>query len=576
MTLPQQCWRLFRLHIRMQFSLSVLQRYFRHDRKKLGVFALVTLSVLFGVGSILWVYTTLYRAIVTDAISLGLGPVVLTLSILFAMLATLVLGFIQITAQTLNAKDVEWYAPLPVKPAAVFFAKLGMVYLAELLTTSLVLLPAYWIYALHTPTTVQFWVLAVLSIPLVPIIPLALSSLLALPFARLAALFRRRDLMTYVFTILAIGLMLFVQLYLSRHFGQVMSGDSSQIANLLSNHQDLLRLLGGLFPPALWLSDALTLPLGAALLSFVLLLTVTVVSVFACLWLAQKLYYRGVLAILETPQLSSKRKGYRADTLRVNTPIVTLAVLEVKRVLRTPVYAMNSLTGIIFAFIFALMPLFIGKENMKDITAEFSGFLQNQESISMVFAVTVFFVSFMGMMAVAASATTISREGQGFWICLTIPVSPRHQILAKFYACTFIAVISTLFLVAALMIVMPSAAGLIALSLLPTIVILGATTAISIIPDLLHPKLKWDNEAEAMKSNMNALLGLMLAMIPLLIWGALTVLPLILLLATSITIPLVVTLVVMTALAAGLCYVSVKILTGLAQQHYGRISETLN
>lgn len=554
MTLVRQCIMLFWLQIKMRLGLSAMKYYFKRDKKKFNMNMFILVAVLYSYGTMLFMYGTIYRALVQSALDLGLGGLMIAATILMAMMISLLFGTFQLNAAVFNAKDVEWYAPMPLKPEVVFFAKFGYVYLLELATSFLILLPAYVLYAVEIHAGIGFWLLAVITLPLVPVIPLAFSALLSLPLSKLSARFRNRELIMTVLTgafviAIALGSML-----LSSTMGRVMTGDISMLENVFENAEPVLRAVTSIFPPAMWLALGLTFARDA-LSSILLFFAVSIAIMTATIYLAGKFYYAGVLAILETPPAKRKNSKTKIVSSQASSPVIALAASDLRMLLRTPVYLINSLSGVFFGAMVFIMPLALGSEwnAFKKIIAD----AINNASPAFLLAVMTLILSAAGMVNPAAS-TAFSRDGRSIWLMQTIPVTPKIQVLAKIVSATTITSISAVIIAASVCVMFPQMIPFAVMGLVPALFIVVAASAMSMLPDIISPKLKWDNEAEAMKQNFNSLWG-MLTMLPvgLIMAGILGVL--VITGTQSATVALIVLLIVSAGLAFGAIYIANKI-----------------
>ncbi len=115
-----------------------------------------------------------------------------------------------------------------------------------------------------------------------------------------------------------------------------------------------------------------------------------------------------------------------------------------------------------------------------------------------------------GFMTVCGSlngtaSSALSREGSQFWISKIIPVSPRHQVAAKFLHSYLIAFLgmaaASAVLLGELGIRPGSVAAALGLALAASFILTAAGLAI----DLARPLLDWINPQKAIKQNINVL-----------------------------------------------------------------------
>lgn len=566
MTLVKQCVMLFWLQVKMRLGLSAMKYYYKRDKKKFNMNIFVLVAVLFSYATMILTYGSIYRALVQSALDLGLGNLMLAATILIAMLISLIFGTFQLNAAVFNAKDVEWYAPMPIKPAAVFFAKFGYVYLLELATSLLILIPAYVLYAVELGVGVGFWILAIISLPFVPVIPLAISALLSLPLSKFSSKFRNRELVMTVLMVVFVVVIMLGGTMMSGTMGRVMSGDTAMLENIFANAEPVLRLVTSIFPPAMWLALGLTSAQNA-LISLLLFFAVSIAIMTATVYLAGKFYYAGVLAILETPPAKRKSGKTKSTAAQASSPVIALALADLKVLLRTPVYALNSLSGIFFGAMVFVMPLALGDE-WKAFRVILSNSIE-KSSPALILAIMTLILSVSGLLNPAAS-TAFSRDGRSIWLMQTIPVTPKVQVMAKIISATAITSISAVIIAACVCGMFPQLIPFAVMAVVPAILIVIASSAMSMLPDIISPKLRWDNEAEAMKQNFNSLLG-MLTVLPvvLIVGGVLAVI------AISGTQSAITALIVLLVITAGLAYGGLYIANKVAQPRFRERGERL-
>jgi ABC-2 type transport system permease protein len=127
----------------------------------------------------------------------------------------------------------------------------------------------------------------------------------------------------------------------------------------------------------------------------------------------------------------------------------------------------------------------------------------------LVFAAAIVFVS--GVNAVASSG--FSRDGLQYWVYKVIPVSFQRQVTGKIIFTLAFQVLSMLPLVAVMQLILRLDLAGLAMGVL--IGVAGSTWAsiISLYIDMMRPYLTWDNPQRAMKSNLNALIAMVVVMI---------------------------------------------------------------
>ncbi|MCL2081377.1 MAG: hypothetical protein FWH16_04685 [Oscillospiraceae bacterium] len=565
MTLVKQCLLLFWLQVKMRLGLSAMRYYRKHDKKKFNMTIFIIIAAVYGVCATLFMYGLVYRAIITSAVDLGLGSLVIAATVLLAMIMSLFFGTFQLNAAVFNAKDVEWYAPMPLKPEAVFFSKFGVVYLVELAISAFIMLPAYVLYSVEAGAGVGFWAVAVLTLPFVPVIPLALSALLALPLSKLASRFRNRELIMTVFTVALVLAATAGGMIFSTAAGRAAEGDTAMLANMFNDAEPILRMMTSVFPPAMWLSLGLTFADNAAV-SLLLFFAVSLASLALAVYLAGKFYYAGVLAILETPPKKRKAGRARRNDIRAASPVFALARADFMQILRTPIYALNSFSGIFFGLIVFIMPITLGAEWVL-FKAQINSAIA-EANPSFLLALMTLVGAASGLINPAAS-TAFSRDGRSMWLFQSMPAAPKVQVTAKVVSAAVIASVGAAVILACVCVMLPQLIPYAVMGFVPAVLTVASAASMSMIPDIISPKLKWDNEAEAIKQNMNAM------------WGMFTSLPSVLVMLGVLGViaftgaNVIAALILLLAISAGAAYGGLYIANRVAEPRFRARGEKL-
>jgi ABC-2 type transport system permease protein len=524
MSAVREYWRVFCLHLRMQMNLSALSaRMSRPSGKEILKMAGYGLLILYCLGAILAVYSFVVfpfmkaAAEVEKALGVSLLMPLMGTIVLFCMIVVMIFGTLTLLSLVFSAKDAEAYAALPLREQSVFAAKFSIAYGIELGVTALILWPAVIIYGMVSSlTAAEFAALILRALPvwfLLPMAPMAFAALISMLFTRLMAYSRRRDVLLMIFGMALVFGMVAGQGFLMGRVGSMMDGEAPEviIAKLLSDNSFMLEAVTDWFPPVKWCAQALIEQnAGKAAMGFLGMTASAAAGGGICLLLSRRLYYKGVLAQLEAPK--SKRRGSSKINVKTGSTLKAFFTKEMKVILRTPVYAMNILTGVaIFPIMFFLMS--VGSAGMvtgdiKALVASIAG----PDGGDMLYLLAAAVVTVTAIMGSTGVSTTFSREGRMLWISQTAPVPVRTQVAARLLA----GFVLTMAGAVLSMIVLVSFAGFSPGHAVFGLV-LGACTAFpmlaaSVLPDALKPKRKWNSEAEAIKQNMNSVLALLICM----------------------------------------------------------------
>lgn len=310
--------------------------------------------------------------------------------------------------------------------------------------------------------------------------------------------------------ILLVGIVLGQNYFLSR----VPENQQEFLTGLLQSSNAIIEFMGRAFPPAIWITKTLSGTVPEALINLVYLILISAAAFGLVYLLASFIYQRGATAQFETGISTGKTKlSYKSSS-----QILTIFKIEWLTLLRTPIYALNSLVMVFMAPLMMMLPMFGGNlANDPDIQFVYQ-LIENSELTSALVLIVAGLITLFALINPAVSST-FSREGKNYWILKNIPVKPEVQVYGKLlagYSISFIAAILSasmamlsfkISMVSTIMIVVLSTAALIPIS------------AVGIYIDLIRPKLVWNNPQEAIKQNLNVVIAMLLGFVLVTIFG---------------------------------------------------------
>lgn len=184
--------------------------------------------------------------------------------------------------------------------------------------------------------------------------------------------------------------------------------------------------------------------------------------------------------------------------------------------IRTPVYLMNSIGGVVLMPILMLMSIFVqGDESVNAVKM----LIENNESL--VGLIGAGFIAALGVLN-SVCCTTFSREGKNMWIQRTLPISTKDQIIGRLLSAIAVQIIGILVLYGSL-----AYMGVLNIEGVFVIAILGLlgsipTGELGMIIDAYRPLLDWDNPQRAMKQNLNVLINMGVGSIYIFLIGVLS------------------------------------------------------
>lgn len=550
---------LIKTNLNVNFGISALKYRFTKEKKRLWEPILLLLSVLIGLGSITGLYSLLLMGVFMAGNTLGQPEIVLTIAFVASQLIILIFGIFYIISSFYFSKDMNILIPLPIKPSQLIASKFVTILVNEYLVALPLLLPAIIIYGTSIKVNIVYWFKGVILILAAPVLPLVIASIFIIILMRFINVRKSKDLLMILGSLIGVLAGLAINIFAQKI---PENGGEEFIANMVQSQEGIIRAISEKFPPSLWATFGLAKPGLEGLGYFVLFIGLSILLFAVLMWLGNLVFYKGLLSGQEVHRKNKtiSAKQLKAQSAKSSSPVVALFKKEWKLFMRTPIYVMNGLAGVIIAPLFMLIPLFTQEKEMAKLISQ----LKNPELGFAVTLGTLAIALFMSCLNIVA-CTAISREGSLFWVSKIIPVPPRDQVLAKLIHSTVLSLMGVFVIIA----IVQFLVGLSALRILALIIlgVLGSfmLNAMSLIIDVLRPKLEWNDPQEAIKQNMNALFSMLLSLISMALFTGIVV---VLILVKA---PEWLTYLIL-AIAMGLiAIVSLYLLFALAGRQYKRI-----
>ncbi len=419
-----------------------------------------------------------------------------------------VLGIAPMISYLYFSKDTEFLLGLPLKPVTVFFAKLTVVYIFEMLGGALFLLPSLITLGVTLKLSALYYIGTIISIFLLPALPMVLVSVLSLPLMRLVGVLKNKSIVAFIlYAVLMVAVMgLYLGVMYSFDF-TIPEGDDGAMATYLKL-EAAVKAMAKILVPLLAVSRILTLSpvtiLGsfstpvAVLINLATFLVITAALVLIAILISSFSYKKSARSLLEG---SKNKASKKVEFSRSSSVIKALMKKEWLELIRTPAFAFQCLMCIVMA------PLMVGFMAYFD-ASNLAGEYVNYTSKFIMRLVSFGIIIIIGIGTNVGASTTITREGQKFYYMKTMPVPYETQIKAKLY----------LYLIVSSVTVILSQVVMAIISF--DIVFLTVGTAFLLLfnygfncyciyIDLNNPKLNWVTENEAVKQNKSAMIPIL-------------------------------------------------------------------
>lgn len=501
----KKLWVLIRVSLRVNFGLSLLRpSHLKTKKRDWWIIPLVVLGAG-GVIPLFVLYFRLVRSIYRWLEPLGQTQALLTFGILSGQFLVLVFGFYYVISAFYFSRDLEILVPLPLRPAQVMLSKFTVILVNEYLTVAPLSLPIFIQVGLLSKAGPGYWLSAAAAYLLLPVIPLALVSLLVVGLMRVANFSRKKDVLIIAGSLILMTLGIGIQFMLNRSAGA--QPDPQAFVKFFASPDGLVQQIGAKFPPSVWATKAVahgfTAP-GPA--NAALFIAVSVGLLAGLLVLSKKLFYEGLIGIGET---TSRRKKLSRDRMARGLssgrrPVAAMFWREVRIMNRTPIFLLNGVLSVVLIPIVFLLMWTTGAGNMD--SARLLGMLSSLNPTAAVLGLALF-MTICGTINGTASST-FSREGAQFWLSKVIPISPSEQVRGKLWHSLGVAMLGVV--AAGLVVLFKFRVNLLTLLAGLALAFLASLTltAIGMMIDLARPLLNWTNPQKAIKQNLNVLFGL--------------------------------------------------------------------
>lgn len=502
---------LLKLQINARYGLSNVLYNIKSDKKALWKSIGMGLVILIAMAEIIGIYTFMMLQLYKGAVSINAPQVVLTMAAVASGIIVLIFGIFYILSTVFLAKDTELLTSLPLPQGSVFLSKFALVLLGEYPFAFFLMIPPVIIYGIGQNMGVIYYLLAIICTLFIPLVPLVISALLSLFLMNIVGRSRHRDLITIIGSII-----LLVGIFLGQNYliSQMPDNEQEFLIELLKSSNAIVEFMGRAFPPAIWITKILSGTFTEAMVNMAYLLIVSIGAFGLVYFTASFIYQRGATAQFETGASTGKAKlSYKSSS-----QILTIFKIEWLTILRTPIYALNSLVMVFMAPLLMMLPLFGGNlANDPDLQFLYQ-LIENGESTPLLPLIVAGLITVFVLINPAVSST-FSREGKNIWILKNIPVKPEIQVYGKLlagYSISFIAAVLSAFMamlsfrvpvVTTIMVVILTSAALVPIS------------ALGIYIDLMRPKLIWNNPQEAIKQNFNVVIAMLLGFVMVTVFG---------------------------------------------------------
>ncbi len=418
-------------------------------------------------------------------ITLGMGAFNMTqvipyLNALLIALMEFIFTLLKTNGYMFAFKEYDMLMALPFEINDVVKAKFLQMYRDNLPVVLVGSIPLVLGYGICEKPGALVYIIYIALIFFLPIIPMALATLVGTLVAGVGAKFRHKNIVTTILTFI------FVIFCFSLRF--IIEGifRNNQVEDIITKTSDITMAGAGYYFPALWFGDAVC----KKSISGILLMIGVSVLLFELTFILISTKYRSINSRLMS---GIGRKKYKMTSQKVRSVEKSIAFKEFKRFTGSTNYLVNAGMGLVLALIAALIALFV------DVNSVFKMIAPGSTASVHALAAGVPFIMHMILAMEVTTCMSYSLEGKNVWIVDSLPISRKQLFDGK--------ILFQLILMCPVSILCNLVFGIkCGCSLLDVISMIACGLALCLYStlhgmmcDIKHVKLEWDNEIEVIK-----------------------------------------------------------------------------
>lgn len=447
--------------------------------------------------------------------NIGLGQPTLTIYFIVQCLLSLFTIVFAFPSIFYFSADNKTLLALPLDAFDIVGAKTILVLGTQAITMVGTSLPALISYGLSTVFTWPGLILLILAELVIHLTLFAITGTLCLLLFSVLPKVINKDRFTLITSGLALILSITISLSAQGLGNRFETFDPSTMTALLESLENSLGFLTYLFFQIPFATNSI---LSLSFLDFLVEIGIFILSMALYIWAAKQWYLPSAMA---ADWAASSKKKLEKDQIHSLAPWKAYLKSEVTILFKTPAYLFNvCLSGFIVPIVLSMVLLMQKQEIEEGIFSKLPNGVFEIPGLSLwaiALSVGLFCSLFLAGIS-GTSSTAISRMGlSGVAWMKVIPISISKQALLKCVPGIVLSILSTQFVVIPLHLFLHYPLWLDFFFLIGNVLGSLFNNFLGMVIDLLHPKLVWESEIQAVKSNFNAVIDLAISTLLLLL-----------------------------------------------------------
>lgn len=425
---------------------------------------------------------------------LGMSDVLPSFMLAVCSFVVLILSFMTNNSVLFGFKDYDMVMSMPVTNAAVITSRLLTGYMINVLFSVVSLAPAMVIFSIKTHPSVSVWFMMIVSVFLVPVLPMIIAAVFGVIIQVFTIRMRKSNILNIILS--TIATIAFLIVFYGSFFSLYAQG-LSQLGSAMD------KAVSTFYPPAIFFRSML---LDASWYSFGIFVILSLVPAALFLF-CLSLFYVKINSAMSGRRVQS---NYKMEKLKASSPFRALYAKEMRRLITSTIYCLNSLIGVILLLVGSLAIVIINP----GVIGEALG-VQNYVAL-MRSAAPLLMCLLLALNT--TTSTSLSLEGKERWIPFSMPVGIRTIYNAKIALNLTISI--PIVLVSGILLTISfgySPLEIIALFITP-ILFTCFMSVLGMYFNIKFPKYDWTTEQQAVKQGLSLVVtmgvGIIAALIP--------------------------------------------------------------
>ena len=479
------------LRIRLLQSLSGLTG---RSRKKVsrGKVVLYAALMLYAAGAVAVMFVGMFSLMAVPYYESGFAWLYFSVAALMSLTVMFILGIFAAKAQLYEAQDNELLLAMPIPPRTILACRMLSTLLDNYVIGLLVAVPAGVVWLVKCTANASMIACFSILFLLLPFLAAAAADIVGFAIARLTAKVRNKSLVSTVLTLA----------FLAAYF--YFYSKIGTYVKTLAQHGAVVASSLGSFAPLVWVGRACADGDWLSLAKCVLLIA----AVFAPVYVVLSVTFRKVA----TGGSGAAKRKYTRKAMKQSTAKAALLQKELRRLVSSTSYLINSALGAVFLLVLPVVLLF--QKNTLLMTLSLVGVPAGQIAAGAAGAICLI----LGTGSITACA--LSLEGKSLWIPLSMPVRGKDVLMAKAMCQIIIMLPAGLIAAVVTAAVLAPDVGIGILMVLVAALYAVFSAFIGLAEGVKHPNFDWVSEVQVVKQSAAVLLTMLICWCVALAGGA--------------------------------------------------------